>query len=150
MLAESGGRSSAISSAGAIGCMQLMPGTWSELTARFSLGSDPFHPRANMFGGAAYLRAMVDRFGWPSALAAYHAGPNRYEQHREGARPLPDETRAYVATIASRTDGTTTIALQPAIGLPDWRHSDLFTGPSAAGFSNESSATSVARPPLDD
>jgi len=127
MRAESGGRRFAVSSAGAMGCMQLMPGTWAELSARYGLGRDPFHPRANMFGGAAYLRTMVDRFGWPSALAAYHAGPGRYEQYLARARPLPPETRAYVAMIVTRMENAATDMLKPA-GTPDWRQASLFAG----------------------
>jgi soluble lytic murein transglycosylase-like protein len=131
MRAESDGRRFAVSSAGAMGCMQLMPRTWAELSARYGLGRDPFHPRANMFGGAAYLRTMVDRFGWPAALAAYHAGPGRYEQYLARARPLPPETRAYVAMIATRTGAAATdTAKQTATA--DWRQASLFASLSSA------------------
>jgi soluble lytic murein transglycosylase-like protein len=144
MRAESNGRRFAISRAGAMGCMQLMPGTWAELSARYGLGGDPFHPRANMFGGAAYLRTMVDRFGWPSALAAYHAGPGRYQQHRDRARPLPPETRAYVAMIVTRTE---TMATGTAIRVatPDWRQASLFAGLSS---DSRTAAHSEANQPL--
>ncbi len=148
MRAESGGRRFAISNAGAMGCMQLMPGTWAELTARYGLGRDPMHPRANMFGGAAYLRNMVDRFGWPSALAAYHAGPHRMAQYLDRARPLPPETRAYVATIIARTDVAPTGAVVP-VQEADWRHASLFAALSLGGLSEPSPATNSNPPPVE-
>lgn len=63
MHAESRGRARAVSSAGAMGLMQIMPATWSMLTARHRLGSDAFDVRGNILAGAAYLRAMWDRYG---------------------------------------------------------------------------------------
>lgn len=86
----------AVSSAGAIGLMQLMPGT-----ARY-LGVDPHDPWQNVFGGAAYLRKQLDRFGnnVPLALAAYNAGPEAVAKH--GGIPPYAETRDYVSTITRR------------------------------------------------
>jgi hypothetical protein len=54
--------------------------------------------------GAAYLREMHDRFGSPGFLAAYNAGPERYEQHLVAGRPLPPETQAYVAALGPLID----------------------------------------------
>ena len=79
--------------------MQLMPGTWVELSVRYGLGLDPFDPRDNILAGTAYLREMHDRFGSAGFLAAYHAGPSRYEQHLATGQPLPPETAAYVAAV---------------------------------------------------
>jgi soluble lytic murein transglycosylase-like protein len=98
--AESDGRPDAVSSAGAVGLMQLMPATWAMLRARLGLGPDPFDPADNILAGAAYLRELLDRYGDPGFLAAYNAGPGRYEESLAG-RPLPAETRAYVARIAT-------------------------------------------------
>lgn len=56
MRAESAGRIGAVSSAGAMGLMQLMPGTWARQRARFRLGTDPFDPRDNILAGTSYLR----------------------------------------------------------------------------------------------
>ena len=114
MRAESGGHATRgglpiRSSAGAIGLMQLMPGTWADMTARHGLGNDPDDPRANILGGAAYLRVLHDRFGFPALFAAYHAGPARYGEHLAG-RPLPPETIAYAAAV--------TRGLLPSDGLP--------------------------------
>lgn len=97
---ESAGRIRAVSSAGAMGLMQLMPGTWARQRARFSLGSDPFDPRDNIMAGTSYLREMYDRYGAQGFLAAYNAGPGRYEDWLAGRRLLPLETRRYVAKIA--------------------------------------------------
>jgi hypothetical protein len=98
MRAESAGDVRAISSAGAIGLMQIMPDTWAELRVRHRLGRNPYDPRDNILAGAAYLREMYDRYGSPGFLAAYNAGPGRYEEYLAG-RPSPAETRAYVAAL---------------------------------------------------
>lgn len=97
---ESAGRTRAVSPAGAMGLMQLMPGTWARQRARFALGSDPFDPRDNILAGTSYLREMFDRYGREGFLAAYNAGPGRYGRWLSARRPLPRETRDYVARIA--------------------------------------------------
>lgn len=102
MRVESGGRWDAISPAGAMGLMQVMPATYEGLRVSYGLGDDPFHPRDNILAGAAYLREMYDRFGRPGMLAAYNAGPGTFERYLAGQRGLPDETRRYVAAIAPR------------------------------------------------
>src|SRR3546814_471848 len=111
MRAESAGRIDAVSSAGAMGLMQLMPGTWSRQRARFRLGSDPFDPRDNILAGTSYLREMYDSYGAYGMLAAYNACPGRYKEWRDRGRPLPAETRAYVAKIAPilQSDNTATV-----------------------------------------
>lgn len=88
------------SSAGAIGLMQLMPATWAELRQRHGFGEDPDDPRDNVLAGTAYLGELVDRFGASGAFAAYNAGPARYEEYLLG-RPLPPETRRYLAQVSS-------------------------------------------------
>lgn len=100
MRAESGGNPHAVSPRGALGLMQIMPGTWGELRARYELGINPFDPRDSILAGAAYLREMLDRFGSDGFLAAYNAGPKRYEEHLAAGRPLPDATKDYVARLA--------------------------------------------------
>jgi hypothetical protein len=57
-----------------------------------------------ILAGAAYIRELYDRYGAPGVLAAYNAGPGRYERHLATGRPLPDETQAYVATLAPMID----------------------------------------------
>ena len=104
MQLESAGDGRAISPKGALGLMQIMPGTWVELSVRYGLGIDPFDPHDNIMAGAAYLREMHDRFGSAGFLAAYHAGPLRYEQHLVTGKPLPSETTAYVAAVTPLLD----------------------------------------------
>ncbi len=100
--AESSSDPKAVSPRGAMGLMQLMPETWAELRDQHDLGADPFDPRPNILAGTAYLRAMQDRFGYPALFAAYNAGPGRYEDHLRTGKPLPAETRAYMASFSCR------------------------------------------------
>ena len=99
MRAESFGEVRAVSPKGAMGLMQIMPETWAHLRVRYGLGADPYDPHDNILAGAAYLRELHDRYGAPGFLAAYNAGPTRYEDHLTTGRPLPAETRAYVADV---------------------------------------------------
>lgn len=130
MRAESALNPRAISRAGAMGLMQLMPQTWAELRARLQLGDDPFDVRDNVIAGAAYLRELHDRFGAPGFLAAYNAGPGRYADHLSTGRPLPFETRAYVAAVASDLGLGSGPELRAVAALrsPDWRRAPLFAG----------------------
>lgn len=89
-----------VSRAGAMGLMQLMPGTWAAMREAHGLGPDPHDPRDNIMAGAAYLRAMYDCFGYPGLFAAYNAGPGRYAAHLRDRRPLAAETRGYIAQLA--------------------------------------------------
>lgn len=130
MIAESGGDAHALSPAGAMGLMQIMPATWNELRTRLRLGNDPYDPRDNILAGAAYLSELHDLYGSPGFLAAYNAGPGRYEQHLIAGDPLPAETRAYVAKIAPQTDANAAATLQitdrPACA--EWSDAPLFVG----------------------
>lgn len=103
MHVESRGRSRAVSHAGAMGLMQVMPATYAGLRIRHRLGRDPFDIRDNILAGTAYLREMYDRYGSPGFLAAYNAGPGRWEQYVRRGRPLPRETRNYLARLAHIT-----------------------------------------------
>lgn len=100
MAMESGGEVLALSPQGAMGLMQIMPDTWAGLRVRHGLGADPYEPRDNILAGAAYLREMHDRYGSPGFLAAYNAGPARYDQYLVTGRELPAETELYVAMLA--------------------------------------------------
>ena len=92
---ESRFRPHAVSSRGAQGVMQLMP-----RTAKYLGVTDSFDVRQNVFGGAKYLRKMLDRFNGDveMSLAAYNAGPERVA--REGKRATA-EAVDYVAAITS-------------------------------------------------
>ena len=129
MYVESRGKSRAVSRAGAMGLMQIMPGTWAVLSARHRLGSDPFDARANILAGAAYLRAMWDRYRDISLmLAAYNAGPGRADAYAAGRRGLPAETIAYVAQIAPSLGASDAAppASAPTPKALDWRGASLF------------------------
>lgn len=100
MTVESASNPHALSPKGAMGLMQIMQVTWATWRDRLALGNDPFNPHANILAGTAYLREMHDRYGSSGFLAAYNAGPARYEEHLATGRPLPAETRTYVAMLA--------------------------------------------------
>jgi len=108
LMAESAGDPAAVSPKGAIGLMQIMPATWAELRAEHGLGADPFAPRDNILAGAAYLRAMHDRFGFPGVFGAYNGGPTRYQAHLITGDPLPAETVVYVARVIELIGENTT------------------------------------------
>ena len=152
MRVESAGRIDATSHAGAMGLMQVMPGTWANLTARHGLGGNAYDPRANIMAGAAYLRDMHDRYGAPGFLAAYNAGPGRYEQYLRGARGLPTETQNYVAKLAPMIGDATTnpvtvsttaagLATQPP--RPSWTKASLFASRSTDNGEAEFATSSV-------
>ena len=124
---ESAGDEHAISSRGAMGLMQLMPGTWVELSVRYGLGLDPFDPRDNILAGTAYLKEMLDRFGSAGFLAAYHAGPSRYQQHLATGQPLPPDTVAYLAAVTPLlgNEQVEHAAVDGRRALP-WREAPLF------------------------
>ncbi|MGO9238222.1 MAG: lytic transglycosylase domain-containing protein [Methylocella sp.] len=119
MQLESNGDTIALSPKGAMGLMQIMPQTYAELRLRYHLGADPYVPRSNILAGAAYLRELQERYGPTGFLAAYNAGPGRYEDYLMRGRPLPEETQNYVATLA------------PIMGVPELpRHPENTPVPS--------------------
>lgn len=118
MRAESGGRNRIAgrpvrSVKGAIGLMQLMPGTWAEVRASLGLGADPDDPRDNILAGTFYLRAMYDRFGYPGCFAAYNAGPGRYRAWLAGTRSLPGETVAYLEAVGVGAQSAAVVRAAP-------------------------------------
>jgi soluble lytic murein transglycosylase-like protein len=129
MEVESAGNPMAVSRAGAMGLMQIMPATWAELRAQLQLADDPFDPRNNILAGTAYLRQMYDRFGSSGFLAAYNAGPGRYEEYVNTGRALPRETRNYLAVLAPIIDSGPTInsTVTRQNRTHDWRNAPLFT-----------------------
>ena len=134
MRVESRGDRRAVSPKGALGLMQLMPETWAALSARYGLGRDAFDPHDNILAGAAFLREMHDRYGSPGFLAAYNAGPGRYEDYRDRHRPLPPETIAYVAALVPFVGGDAINGpvLAPASDPPSWTQAPLFIMRSAS------------------
>jgi len=109
MQVESGYNASARSDKGAMGLMQLMPATASDLQI-----SDPYDAAENVRAGTAYLRKMLDQFdgNLEYALAGYNAGPDAVVRYG-GIPPYP-ETRAYVEHVLRLVRGDESFRLPPA------------------------------------
>ncbi|HTM81578.1 lytic transglycosylase domain-containing protein [Asticcacaulis sp.] len=85
---------------GAIGLMQLMPGTYRDMQLAYGLGDNPDDPHDNILAGTAYLKRMYDSFGYPGLFGAYNAGPVRFADSLLG-KPLPEETRLYLTKLTA-------------------------------------------------
>ncbi len=99
---------------GAMGLMQVMPQTYDDLRSQYNLTDDAYDPHDNILAGAAYMREMYDIYGSPGFLAAYNAGPHRLDDYLANERPLPDETRRYIAMIAPNIEGIYPARRSPA------------------------------------
>jgi hypothetical protein len=127
--AESAGDPHAVSGAGAMGLMQIMPGTWRDVRRALNLGADPFDPHDNIVAGTAYLRLLHDRYGDAGFLAAYNAGPARYDEHLATGRPLPGETVSYVAHVRNLIENPASFPSEFVSKIiVDWRAGSLFIG----------------------
>jgi soluble lytic murein transglycosylase-like protein len=115
--AESNYNQNAVSSAGAIGVMQLRPSTAAQL------GVNPYDLQQNIQGGVAYLRQLLSQFGDPTAaVAAYNCGPGCVSglQAQYGSDWLshaPGETQNYVAKIFGNVASQYTATLGPVGAL---------------------------------
>jgi len=141
MQVESGGRTMLgenrpmLSSAGAMGLMQLMPATYAEMRRQYRLGPDPYDPHDNILAGAAYLRWLRGKYGYPTMFAAYNDGPGNLEERLLGGGLLPLETRNYIGDIAT--------ALQTGHGSR--RNLARFTRPNGAPVMIDSTAVVSVR-----
>lgn len=150
MRVESAGNPRAVSSKGAAGLMQIMPATWDGLRARYGLGSNIYDVHDNIVAGAAFLREMYDRYGAAGFLAAYNAGPGRYENYLASGRPLPAETVAYVTRLAPIVAGEA--VMTPTIAVHDpraWTRAALFSRRSGRtnGDAGSAAGTAIDTPP---
>ncbi|WP_034882015.1 lytic transglycosylase domain-containing protein, partial [Gluconobacter thailandicus] len=110
-----------------MGLMQLMPGTWRDVRRTLNLGADPFDPHDNIAAGAAYLRWLHERYGDAGFLAAYNAGPSRYDDHLATGRPLPAETISYVAQVRTLIGNPIVSSAEFTSKIvADWRAGSLF------------------------
>lgn len=107
MRMESGGRTMLtatmrmISSQGALGLMQVQAKTYNDMRLQYGLGNDVFDPHDNIMAGAAYLKWLNGKYGYPAMFAAYDDGPGNLEQRTSTGAVLPDETRNYVAAVTT-------------------------------------------------
>jgi hypothetical protein len=122
MRIESGGRTMMaenvrmVSTQGAEGLMQLLPATYAEMRTQNGLGADPFDPHDNIFAGAAYLRWLRGKYGYPVMFEAYDDGPGNLEQRITSGALLPAETQNYVRVVRTalgdRPDGAGMIVIR--------------------------------------
>jgi hypothetical protein len=141
MRQESGGRTMLaqdkpiVSRAGAVGLMQVMPDTYDQMAEAHKLGENPFDARDNIMAGAAYLRWLHKKYGYPRMFAAYNAGPGRVEK---GGR-LPAETRAYVGGITRTLRGAKLAAEEDVVN---------FTRPDGKTVKVDADKVTAVRAPL--
>ena len=149
---ESGGRTMLgenrpiVSRAGAMGLMQLMPGTYKLMRVQFRLGANPFNPRDNIYAGAAYLHQLYQHYGYPAMFAAYNDGPGHLEDRLARGRLLPLETRNYVNRIVTALTGGAAKRTNPA-ALQDGV-SAKFTRPNGTAVAVKLADITAVRVPL--
>jgi soluble lytic murein transglycosylase-like protein len=114
MRQESGGRTvlqgdlPITSEKGAMGLMQVMPETYRDMRLDHRLGPDAYDPRNNVLAGAAYLKFLHGKYGYPALFAAYNTGPGNLEANLLGKKNLPQETIAYLTNIRLRLGDAST------------------------------------------
>jgi len=146
---ESGGRTMIAedkpitSKVGAVGLMQLMPGTYDEMRKQHKLGANPFNPHDNVMAGAAYLKWLHGKYGFPAMFVAYNDGPGNLEAKQTRGRALPAETRNYVSKICA-----TLGVAAPAAGSGSSRNLVKLTRPNGKAVWIDRAAVASMRRPL--
>jgi len=143
------------SKAGAMGLMQLMPETWRDMRTQYGLGQNPYDPHDNVIAGAAYLRWLYEKFGFPKMFAAYNAGPATEAEHSAGLRELPGETRNYVRGIAHILGSKTPDDIGPAESTPAGKAAPettmvAFTRPDGVQIDIDAATVTSIRVPIPD
>ncbi|HEY3779379.1 MAG TPA: lytic transglycosylase domain-containing protein [Rhizomicrobium sp.] len=127
---------------GAMGIMQLMPGTYREMRTQYHLGANPYDPHDNVFAGAAYLHWLHTKYGYPTMFAAYNDGPGHLEERLVRGGLLPEETRNYLKHIVTELGGGTVVAASIRSG------SATFTRPNGRPVKIELAKITSVRVPL--
>lgn len=121
MMQESGGNPNAVSKRGAMGLMQLMPGTAADMGV-----SNIKDPNQNIMGGAKYMRQLIDKYGdIDKAVQAYNVGPGAFDEIQSGKRKLPQETSEYLDRVSTNFGNlkkgiTQQPATNPTADLDEW------------------------------
>ena len=133
--AESGFRADATSRVGAMGIMQLMPGTAKHLGV-----TNAYDPEQNIMGGAKYLREMLDKHGGDLrlALAAYNAGPGAIA--RNGGEPLESQLKGYIPKVLGYYNGGEIRAGMSVGGAGQYNGGNLGKASDASGAPGYSEA----------
>ena len=134
------------SSAGAMGLMQLMPGTYADIRARYGLGADAYDPHDNIIAGTAYLHEMFVRYGYPNLFAAYQAGPARLERFLSSAEALPKPTVEYMNALVSGAGNALAASEKPASQPPKSARDPLFFVRAEDEMSSSAPAKFVQQP----
>lgn len=151
MRLESGGHATLggapiTSSAGAMGLMQLMPGTYADLRLRYGFGADPYDPHDNIFAGTAYLHEMFIRYGYPNLFAAYQAGPKRLDRVLSGANSLPKSTLDYMNSLTLSTENALAVSENPTAQPPKPTPNPLFFVRAESEISPSATVKSTSHP----
>jgi hypothetical protein len=151
MRQESGGRTvlqndvPITSITGAMGLMQVMPDTYRDMRLDYRLGNDPYDPHDNVMAGAAYIKFLNMKYGYPALFAAYNDGPGNLEANLAGKRDLPAETIAYLTNIRIRLGDAPRPGEMGLNGAAGANASVTLTRPDGQGIAIEGASVKAVR-----